>query len=422
VFLPAGQPFSATVTAVEAGGSATPNFGHESPAESVGFTTALVLPASGDAAAIAGSFGSFSGGAATGTGFSWPEVGIVSLTPHIFDGDYLGTGDVHGTVTGNIGRFIPNGFAVALNTPLFAAGCSAGAFTYLGQPLVYLVAPTATVTAQSLGGATTQNYTGALLRLTNGSLTGRSYTPTPASPALTLSGLPATSEDPVIVDLGAGQATLTFNAGTGILFARGTAIVPFNANIALSINVIDLDSAAAINPVTFGATTGILFNTGAAQFYGRLAVRSALGSELLDLAMPLTVQYYLNATQGFVTNTLDSCTAAPAVAFSAYQMSLTAGGSCVRDTGSPGISGAGCAVAAAPASQILPSAVAGNFNLNLAAPGTGQSGAATVTATAPAWLQYIWNSSPGTNANPSGMATFGVFPGSPTRVYQREVY
>ena len=44
-------------------------------------------------------------------------------------------------------------------------------------------------------------------------------------------------------------------------------IVPFNANIALSINVIDLDGAAAINPVTFGATTGILFNTGAGLKY-----------------------------------------------------------------------------------------------------------------------------------------------------------
>jgi MSHA biogenesis protein MshQ len=431
VFLPAGQPFTATVVAVTSGGSATPNFGKETPAEWVKFGTALVLPTSGDASAITGTFTGFSGGAATGTAFSWAEVGIVSLIPRIGDGSYLGSGDIVGTATGNVGRFIPNNFAVVQNTPLFAAACpaAAGGFTYVGQSMLYAVAPVITATAQALSGSTTSNYTGALFKLTNTSLTGRSYVPTPASPALNVAGLPATTADPAIVDLGAGSAgsagtaTLTFGAGTGISFTRGSAIAPFNANIALSINVIDSDGAAASNPVTFGASTGIAFNSGiGAQYYGRLAVRNALGSELLDLPTPLTVQYYVSATQGFTTNLQDSCSAAPANAFSAYQAPLAAGETCVRDSGKPGVSGAGCAVAAPSSTALLASASAGNFNLFLAAPGIGNSGAVTVTATAPTWLQYWWNYSSGSNSSPSALATFGVFPGPASRIYEREVY
>jgi MSHA biogenesis protein MshQ len=183
-----------------------------------------------------------------------------------------------------------------------------------------------------------------------------------------------------------------------------------------------LDGATATNPVTFGSGGGIAFSTGSTQMYGRLALRNAVGSELLDLPMPLTTQYYLNTTQGFTTNTADSCTTAPVLAFSGYQQSLSAGETCVRDSGNPGASGLGCATAAATASRYASTAVAGSYNLNLAAPGSGNAGAATVTATAPSWLQYLWSASSGTNSNPSGLATFGLFPGSPSRVYQREVY
>ena len=418
VFLPGGQPFSATVTAANFVGAPTPSFGRETPAQSVTLTPNLVLPAGGDLAPLnnAAAFGSFSNGVASGSTFSWPEVGIITLTPGV--ANYLGTGAVTGTTSGNVGRFIPNGFAVSLDTPLLGTGCIGGGFSYLGQPLTYSVAPVITVTAQSSTGATTKNYTGAFLKLTNATLTGRSYTATPASPALDLSGLPATTVDPAIADLGTGHATLTFSAGAGLKFSRGSAIAPFSANIALSENIIDADGVAAPNPVTFGTGTGIGFSAGATQYYGRLALRDALGSELLDLPMPLVTQYYSGTTQGFTTNTADNCSAAPAISFSNYQLALAAGETCVRDSGDPGASGAGCPAPAAPSLQFGSIASAGNFNLTLAAPGSGNSGALWVTATAPSWLQYAWGSA----TSPVGMATFGVFPGPASRIYQREVY
>jgi hypothetical protein len=434
-FIPAGEPFSATVTAQNFLGATTPNFGQEVSSQGLTLAANLVAPAGGDAAALNNSstFGAWSGGTATGTAFNWPEVGIITLTPSV--ANYLGSGNVIGTVSGNVGRFYPNTFAVALNAPVFGTACIAGGFSYLGQPLTYMVAPVATVTAQALGGATTRNYTGGFMKITNSSLTGRTYTPTPASPSLITTGLPAI--DPVIADLGTGQATLTFNAGTGLLFARGSAIPPFNANIALGINVVDTDGvvvssiggAAATNPVTFGANTGINFGAGAAQYYGRLALRDSVGSELLDLPMPLTTQYYLGAAVGFATNTADSCTTAPKLAFSNYQLNLAAGATCVRDNSNPGNSGIGCAAPAPAAScpgpppagsQYYPSACAGNFNLTLAAPGAGDNGALSVTAIAPSWLLYTWSG--GVNGNPVGMGTFGEFPAPASRVHQREVY
>jgi MSHA biogenesis protein MshQ len=420
VFATAGQSFTATVTAVEAGGAATPNFGRESVPESVAFNTTLVLPAVGHAPNVSGTAGAFTNGVATGTAFAWPEVGIVRLVPHVADGNYLGAGDIAGAATGNVGRFVPSSFATALNTPLFGTGCTAGSFTYVGQPFAYTVPPVITVTAQAFGGATTQNYTGSLMRLTNASLTGRSYTPTPASPALDTSGLPATSADPLIADLGNGQVTLTFSAGTGLAYARGNAIAPFNANIALSINVIDLDAITAANPVGFA--TGIGFSSGAGQRYGRLVLRNAVGSELLDLPTSLATEYYLSSTLGFTTNTSDSCTVAPALAFSSYQANLAPGETCVRDSGNPGTSGIGCAAAAGASQRYRASALGGDFNLWLAAPGSGNNGAVTVTATAPTWLKYLWSASSGTPSNPAAMATFGLFPGPGSRIYQREVY
>jgi hypothetical protein len=423
VFIGAGQSFTTTVTASNYQGNATPNFGQELSPATVTLTSALVLPTSGHNPTVNGSYGTFTSGAATGSGFNWPEVGIITLTPGV--SNYLSSNTaVVGTTSANIGRFIPNNFATSVSTPVFATGCnvagSAPGFTYIGQPFTYMTVPVITATAMALGGTATQNYTGSLMRLANSSLTGRTYTSPPSSNPLTLTGLPSTAVDPAIADLGTGAATLTYSAGSGISFARGTPVVPFNANISLSQNVIDLDGVAAANPVIFGATGGIAFSDGATQEYGRLVIGNSLGSELLDLPTALTVQYYVNGSVGFTTNLSDTCTAAPTLAFSNYQNKLMSGMTCVRDSGSPGASGMGCATAAPVGHRYNSPVSSGNFNLILAAPGAGNYGAVTVTAIAPAWLQYLWSG--GSNSNPVGIATFGEFPGSASRIYQHEVY
>lgn len=152
-FCKAGANFSATVTARNAQGTATPNYGNESTGETVRLMPTLVGglgQTNNPGISNATGFGGFSAGSASGTTFSWNEVGIITLTPGVGDGDYLGTGDVTGTVSGNIGRFYPNHFV--LSSPTLTPAHST--FTYMEQAFDTAF----TLTATSASGSTTQNY------------------------------------------------------------------------------------------------------------------------------------------------------------------------------------------------------------------------------------------------------------------------
>jgi hypothetical protein len=426
VFLAAGAPFRATVTVRDAEGSATPNYGRESSAETVRLGTQLVAPAGGASPAIGfgAGFGAFTNGVATGTDFTWSEVGIVRAVPGVGDGDYLTAGDVTGPASERIGRFIPSRFVVALNSPLLATACTAGGFTYQGQTFGYATAPVVTATAVGVSGATTTNYTGAFFKLSNATLAGRSYS-SPAG-ALNLAGLPSTAVDPAIASLGGGVATLTFSSGTGIAFVKGAPQAPFDAQLQLAIDVQDGDGVAAVgaaplgNPVTFGAAGGMQFTAGQEIRYGRVRVGTAVGSELVDLAVPMRAEYYLSGAAGFVTNGQDTCSTSVSLAFPAYTESLNAGETCVRDSGAPGASAVGCA-AAAPSPYREPP-LAGDFNLQLAAPGAGNQGSVLVRAAVPSWLRFDWDAGAAGDEDPTGQATFGIFGGERRLIYTREIY
>ena len=421
MFVAAGADFGATVTALDAEGDVTPNYGREAIAESVTLTSTLVAPGGGDNPAVAfvTGFGGFAGGSASGSDFSWPEVGIITLTPSVGDGDYLGAGDVSGSTSGNVGRFVPAYFDTALNAPSFATQCGPGGYTWLGQPFDYAVPPVITATARAAGGTTTRNYTGSYFKLANASLANRTYTA--ATGTLNTAGLPGPAADPTVADTGGGNGTLSFSAGAGLLFDRATLQDAFDASISLAIDVVDLDGvAAAGNPVSFAAPMG--FSAGRSMRYGRLALGNAAGSDLVDLALPMETQWYVNAATGFVTNLDDACTAPVTLSLGAFTANLAAGDTCVLDVGAPGVSGAGCAAPAAAGSRYRAPPLAGDFNLWLQAPGAGNDGTATVTADAPAWLEFDWDAGAAGLEDPAGVAAFGVFSGNARTIYQREVY
>jgi len=58
--------------------------------------------------------------------------------------------------------------------------------------------------------------------------------------------------------------------------------------------------------VAGAATHGLLGQTDIR--YGRLNLQNNFGSELLDLTMPLSAEYYLNAGEEFIVNADDNCT------------------------------------------------------------------------------------------------------------------
>ncbi|MDP1538284.1 MAG: LamG-like jellyroll fold domain-containing protein [Burkholderiales bacterium] len=429
VFMKAGEAMTLTATAVNSLGAATPNYGKEAVAEGVRLTSALApgLGLSNDPGlgngTIAGS--AFTAGSATVTNVTWGEVGIITITPSVGDTDYLGAGEVTGTTTGNIGRFTPHHFDATPNTPAFAAACGPGGFTYMGQPFVYSVAPTLTVTARNLAGGTTSNYKGtapptqAFFKISDSSLTGKAYTA--ASGAVDASGI--TLPDPAITDNGNGTATLTFNAGTGLLFTRSTPVAAFDAEIALAINVIDGDGIAyPTNPATIGqasAGNGIGFTDGKAMRFGRLRVGGASGSQLLPLRVPFEAQYW-NGTF-FVTHAADTCTtlATANIGLGNYLGNLDALETTVTAVTSP--------------------LQAGRGRITLSAPGAGNNGSVDVTvnlgpdpnadacpAFAPAatagdkaYLRGQWCGAAYTR-DPAARARFGIRRSSDEIIYMRE--
>ncbi|MEK7425098.1 MAG: DUF6701 domain-containing protein, partial [Actinomycetota bacterium] len=234
------------------------------------------------------------------------------------------------TGVSGFGRFIPDNFNVSYNMPLFGSGCVT--FTYVGKTFAYTIAPAITVTARNgtnngLTNATTTNYAGAYMKFSNAA--GSSLNQAPydtqggrytrfdalgggATPALDTAGLPATTGDPAIGTFTNGIGTLTFGSGAGLVFTRSTTTpnAPFNADIALALNVIDTDGVTfAANPASFGAATagnGMAFTSGQEMRYGRLFLQNAYGSDLAPLSLPMRVEYY--STDGWVTNTADTCT------------------------------------------------------------------------------------------------------------------
>lgn len=437
----AGRPFSFRARAVNASLVDTTNY-TGSPLATL--TTCVGAACTATQAGLTFTTTFAAGLLATDTA-SYPDVGSFSL--QLTDDDFASVDASDGSTLGerriasaviNVGRFTPDNFAVVTNVPVFAPACTG--FTYQGQAFNYSTPPVITVTAREAGGATTSRYTGSWWRLTNNTLTPappalQSARYTAMSGALDTSALPATTADPAIVDSGNGSGTLTFSGGaTGFRFTRapGAPSAEFNAEIGLSLNVIDADSVVfASNPVAFGAATagnGILFSDANALTtndkrvrYGRLRLGSTSGSQVLSLRVPVEAQYW-NGTS-FITNTLDSCTTLVAgnVGLGNYTGNLGAGETTATITTSPLKDGRSAIQLSAPG--------AANFGgvdvtLNLGAGANADacnSFAPAATAGNLAHLRGLWCAPPGTySKDPAVRVRFGVVRSSDQSIYRRE--
>ncbi|HET7587397.1 MAG TPA: DUF6701 domain-containing protein, partial [Gammaproteobacteria bacterium] len=417
----AGQPFRVAVPALNANGVVTSNY-DGSPEPELPLQPAIA----GCSGCIPGAFTTGTWGAngtIVTTTATYSEAGAFStrlIDEHFSDVDLTDGSSIAERYiysgTFSVGRFVPDHFAVTLNAPRFATGCVAGGFTYTGQTFQFGTKPVIAITAQNAQNQTTTNYSGILWRLTNNSLSGRSYTDAGAPAALDTvvpAALPSTASDPAIADGGNGTGTLTFSTGTaGLDYAHAAPVAPFDSLIDLSINVEDVDgvTVATINGVTAGnpvVFNDIPFDSGNEMRYGRVFINNAVGSELLPLPMQMVAQYYKDGNSGFVVNAGDSCTSITDVVlanFQPYSGSLFTIGDTTETF-----------------TQLPAATTPGDFDLSLSAPGASHQGTVDVTANVPMWLQFDWNGDGAYDNDPSSRAAFGIYKGNPHRVYQREV-
>ena len=416
----AGRPFSVRASAVNAAAVITTNY--------AGAPAANLTACAG--AACTASFGTLTLGTTFAAGqlasdvASYDNVGSFQL--QLVDSSFASVDASDGTpanCTGSgrhvcsaavsVGRFVPDHFAVSLNAPVLAPAC--GGFTYLGQTFGYTTAPVITVTAQDFANNTTTLYAGNWWRLSNGTLTpgtqAARYSAATGTPDTAL--LPAVAIDPTIV-AGAGVGTLGFSSGTGLAFVRPTTtpsapVAPFNADISLGVNIVDADGVAyASNPARFNSI--VFTGSNNSMRFGRLRLENAVGSEKLNLPIPIRTEYWTGTA--FQTNTADNCTSIGAanVGLGGHFGGITPAN---MNNGNVTIGGT------------FASGV-GSLTLTAPAPVPASPGAVTVTvdltAEAKSYLKGNWGVSTYT-LDPSSRAAFGLYGSPPSNfIYFRENY
>ena len=397
VFRAAGQTFEIVVSALNATGAVTPNFGRESPPEGVALDLELVLPAGGAEPGLTGNLGAFgiscSGhagqpGTACGDEFRFGEVGIIALTPRLSSGSYLGTEDVVGEQSGNIGRFIPSHFHLSGATLTDRAdleGCSDD-FTYLGE----WMAAEFSLVARSVSDALTTNYTGDFARLGAGQL-----------------GLSASTDSEfdstfIIWDEGIGLVETRLKGLRDPESDRGPH-EPFEVRIA----PVDSDGVALDGENLIG-TTRLLF--------GRLVIDNAIGSELGLLDLPWRVEVWENET--WRVNTGDTCTA---IDPDVHIILQNGHGASTSGLNPIAVEAGGATTAVVEAGSFL-TADQGRGHVRLSEP------------LAPGWVEVLLNlqndwsflrddldDDGDFSEDPSARASWGLFEGSPNRIMLREV-
>jgi MSHA biogenesis protein MshQ len=412
---------SATNNADLSGNATTPNY---APSTALTLGSTLQFPAGGTHPGLTGSPSAvFTNGVGAISGLRYDEVGIIEITA-AQGGSYLGigsteTGKIRGS-SGFVGRFRPARLAVAANVPLLASACSAGAFSYIGQPVYFGTAPVLSVTAQSALGTTTTNYTQSGFFKLDTALAGRSYAD--GSGAHPLGYTAAGSVTLAGSTAGSGTATLTLasdEAGDAITWIRANPEGPFAADVDAEFTADSLTDGdgACHDPDANGSCDSFTIRgiEGTQLRFGRLVAQSALGSEMQPLAVPLIAQYHDGS--GFALNDADSCTVL---------------GTAVLDFGVGGYAnapaagvlsfpvGAGTSTASMPVMRLS----GGRLELRLSAPGAGNVGdidyLVDVGTLGSSWLQYDWDGNGSFTDNPRGRASFGVYAGPSRVVYRRE--
>ncbi|MCE3604122.1 hypothetical protein LXA47_10955 [Massilia sp. P8910] len=296
-FWAAGAGFTLNVVAQAADSTATPNFGKETTPQGVELLTTPTIDSTnfaipGDSNSetlpfadmatdpgdpvpkVEGSFGAFSAGAATGANFTFAEVGIVNVSVHMNNSNYLGVEDVASDGVA-LGRFYPDHFRTSVPIAITCAAphplnCVNIGLHYSKQPIQTIV------TAYNAAGNITKFYQGKFVKspklLAYTALGGLTQ-----SPAGTLNPSPIANAASVFVQ-GSGTAWPSFD---------------FSAS---SMAAVDIYLRASDADLVTSGRSGLSVEGATKIVRGRLLIENAFGSELLALPVVMRAQYWTGTT------------------------------------------------------------------------------------------------------------------------------
>lgn len=304
-FVRAGEAFTISAASFSSTGAITPNFGNETIAQTISLTqegaidpgTSAVFTDMTTLPALNGSFGAINAGVATGSAFSWDEVGILKLTPTLTSGDYLGTGAVT-SVAANVGRFYPDHFDTATTAPMtcltnMVCPVDVSGAAYSAQ------AAGLTITARNAGGATAQNYRGVFARdVTISALDTPGSATVPALPAgatLTGASVPATG-----FTSGVANAAPAYGLPTPFVRTSPRAL-DWSAPASVYYRAAETSGDGVTSLRAAGTVEG-----GLRIVNGRLQLANAYGSELLNMPIRMKAQYWTGAGGRWENSTSDS--------------------------------------------------------------------------------------------------------------------
>src|SRR5471030_1519423 len=429
VFLRAGQPFTATVTALNSAGNGTPNYGNEIKNEAFLLSSKVILPTNPSAtytpqlnsgqtptwtrvAATAATPVSY-----TSSALTWNEVGSIELDAALSNNGqfasagYLGSGQTSATGKVNVGRFIPDHLAITIvpanNVPMACSSTTAPVFSIAHCPTqnqaVYSAQPFAvTVTAEALSNSVTQYYDTSTTLAQNVGFSGWAN----AASIVAADAHPSSTAAAAITSTIASAKFTSGVATAQPISYNFTSASPSPGPTLVYLRALDTDLTNMGGSA--GATSA---EPPMLVVLGRMLVTNNYGSETSPMPITLKAQYwngsaYVNSigdnnSTGYVFGT-------SGLAFTNCTQHLLAGSSCSSALKLP----------ATPATVAL-KFTNGLFTFLLAAPGSGNSGGVDVS---------LKNTNNSISPDPtiflppvSGRATFGVYRGGPV-IYLREVY
>lgn len=395
VFRRAGESFEVQVTAIGAAGNALVSYGNEGTPQGAVITSELVQPQPGDPGLLSGQSNllgaDFSSGRATVSDLSWNEAGILNL--RVSNGAYLAVAPSVDGDSGNVGRFIPERFEVAVDSGELAAFCGTSpAFIYSGQSTGWSISPQLMLTAYGPGNYITKNYTADGFRKLVSSDIQRTA-PTADNASVNASGvsfpISATLELGALSVVSEGVLSYQFAAADELAYAKTTdsKVAPFAPDFTVTV-----DSVVDSDGVSVGASFLVAPAAPMQVYFGRLTMKNVYGPENISvLNMPFSLQYWSGSR--FVLNEADSCsawtTADIADTENFHSLSANSG---VFSGGESGPLG------------LVPN---------------GATGTDQLTWNVDPWLQGDFDGD-GTLENPAAFATFGVYRGNDRVIYWRE--